>query len=499
MKHKKLKKIIPFFFVVFLIAAAVFSGWPVIWKNPRIPPEIKKVNAAAKTFYFHSEVSALTGNWLLKEAAPELIVDDGTRNLTSATNDTSILYKPGVNNNSDTVIGHGTATAQGFGWWSDAVLDGTFDAGSWTFTIRNADNRDSITSHFDINVFKVPQNTSVSGATLLFQHIGTVDFWTNSIKTTTENTATVGPFTFTNEYLFIEIWDHNAANPSSGRVSRIYAEGSDLAAADRSRVTTPNFTLPAAMITAGSSNTQTANLNIPSTNNNVGGAFTFIHNGGSANVTQIIITEQGTVNANTNLSNVKLFYKTETTCSVAIPADATAFNSTGVGFNASEKAAVTGSMTVGTAQICLYIQLDVGSGAGSSQTLEIEISNPSTEVTVSSGTVNPSTALVISGTTTLVISGPSSSLSLKMADAAKNPTLFYLSGGALWMQEGVAAAVPLTSSEVTVTALLFTNVSYPNTPGTIRIQMTVASTNPENRQEYNFVKTLYTTANIRKK
>lgn len=319
----KIKKIIKFFFIVLIIATVVFYHWP----------KIEEARAATKTFYFHSEVSALAGNWLLKEAAPELIVDDSTRDLTSAINNTSILYKPGVNNNSATVIGHGTTTAQGFGWWSDTALNGTFDAGAWTFTIRNEDNRDSITSHFDINVFRVPQNTSVSSATLLFQHIGTVDFWTNSIKTTTETTATVDPFTFTNEYLFIEIWDHTAANPSSGRISRIHVEGSDLATANRSRVTTPNFTPPAA--------------------------------------------------------------------------------------------------------------------------------------------------------------GTSSTFSLKMADAAKNPTLFYLSGGALWMQEGTSAAVRLTSSEVTVTVLQFTNVSYASTPGTVRIKMTV--------QSNNFEKTFYTTTNVRKK
>ncbi len=472
-----------------MVIGVIFSGWP----------KIERINAAAKTFYFHNEVSPLAGNWLLKEAVPESNGDYTTKENTSASNNKSIILKPGATN-ATALDGHGSTSAQGFGWWSDAALNGTFDAGAWTFVVRNKDGRSSITSHFDFSVFKVPQNTSVSGATLLFQHIGAVDPWLNTEKTTTETTATVGPFTLTNEYLLIEMWDHITAGAESGRTMEIITEGANLAVGDRTRVVTPNFTPPAAAaVTVGAGGAQAASMGIPSASNNIGGAFTLARNSGSADVTQIIITEQGAVNANANLSNVKLFYKTETACSAAIPADAAAFNATGVGFNASEKATATGSMTVGTSQICLYVQLDVGAGATDGQTLEIEISNPSAEVTVSAGTVNPGIAIMINGTTTMRIPGPSSSLSLKMADAAKNPTLFYLSGGALWMQEGISAAVPLTSSEVTVTALQFTNMSYANTPGTVRIQMTVAATNPQNRQEYSFEKTFYTTANIRKK
>lgn len=92
-----------------------------------------------------------------------------------------------------------------------------------------------------------------------------------------------------------------------------------------------------------------------------------------------------------------------------------------------------------------------------------------------------------------------STLSLQMADSAKNPTVFDLSSGVVRITEGTGSAVNLTSSEVTVTNLQFSNISYSNTPGTVRIQMTVKLTNPENRQEYNFEKTFYTTANIRKK
>jgi len=88
-------------------------------------------------------------------------------------------------------------------------------------------------------------------------------------------------------------------------------------------------------------------------------------------------------------------------------------------------------------------------------------------------------------------------LALKMADKTKNPTSFRLSDGSF--KESPGAFVNLTSSETMVTALQFSNISYPNTPGTIRIQMTLQYTNPLNRPEYRFSKIFYTTATIRKK
>jgi len=93
----------------------------------------------------------------------------------------------------------------------------------------------------------------------------------------------------------------------------------------------------------------------------------------------------------------------------------------------------------------------------------------------------------------------STTLSLQMADLAKNPTVFDLSDGTIRIKEGSGAVVDLTTSEVILTTLQFSNISYPNTPGTLRVQMTIKSINPENRLEYNFEKTFYTTENIYKK
>jgi len=162
------------------------------------------------------------------------------------------------------------------------------------------------------------------------------------------------------------------------------------------------ITYTPANITVGTSGTQSSPMDSPSSNQYVGGAFTFI-NTGSTTVSQIIISEtDGTLSANTYLTDVILKYKAEASCSVSIPGDARVFNATGVVFDGSDKATVVGDspMSASTSQICVYVQLSVISGAGGNS-FDIAISNPSTEVTVSAGTVSPATAVAIAGSTLL--------------------------------------------------------------------------------------------------
>lgn len=160
------------------------------------------------------------------------------------------------------------------------------------------------------------------------------------------------------------------------------------------------FIPPILIVTTGSTGTQVINMSIPSLNNYVGGAFTLVRNSGSTNVTQITVSETGTVNATVNLSNVDLYY--EITASCVYDGTETLFG-TAASFNASQKATVSGVMAVGTSQVCVYAVLDVGAGASAGQTIELEITNPSTEITVSAGTVAPSSAVLLAGTTTLLV------------------------------------------------------------------------------------------------
>jgi Tfp pilus assembly protein PilW len=89
------------------------------------------------------------------------------------------------------------------------------------------------------------------------------------------------------------------------------------------------------------------------------------------------------------------------------------------------------------------------------------------------------------------------SLSINTPAPSLSPTLFDLNAGALRVKEGLAAAVPLTSSRVMVTGLSFQNTAPPNTPGSVRFQYTVGSANTGNRNDFRFSKTFSGSASLR--
>jgi hypothetical protein len=156
--------------------------------------------------------------------------------------------------------------------------------------------------------------------------------------------------------------------------------------------------MPDPIITISSTGTQIANVNKNTTDNYIGGAFTFQSNLGSVNLNQITICETGTIDANANLSNLKLYYETAATCNY--DGDETLFG-TAASFDSSQKAIITGIMPIVSSRVCIYPVLDIASGATAAQTIELEISNISTEVILSYGTINGTSPVQINGTSTI--------------------------------------------------------------------------------------------------
>ena len=97
-------------------------------------------------------------------------------------------------------------------------------------------------------------------------------------------------------------------------------------------------TLNGGTITVGTSGNQVTSMTIPSTTNSLGGSFTLATSAGTANVTQIVLSETNTVNANSNLTNVRLYYETTDTCSY--DGNESLFGS--AGFDSSENATIVG-------------------------------------------------------------------------------------------------------------------------------------------------------------
>jgi type II secretory pathway pseudopilin PulG len=83
------------------------------------------------------------------------------------------------------------------------------------------------------------------------------------------------------------------------------------------------------------------------------------------------------------------------------------------------------------------------------------------------------------------VSGNSdATLSLVMQDLHLSPTIFEITDGKLMVTQRKNGPHELTNNRVKVTKLQFTNISYANTPGTIRVQMTIEHVNPNNLSQY---------------
>lgn len=138
----------------------------------------------------------------------------------------------------------------------------------------------------------------------------------------------------------------------------------------------------------------------------IGGSFVISEDTSSRNITSITIQEQGTVDALNDLDNIKLFYELAADCSVAsYGGSETQFGLTDTsGFSGANGTSVfTDSVAVTTASdMCVYVVLDVLGTAMGGETIEVQITDPTTDVVGSaSPIITPATAVALGGTTNL--------------------------------------------------------------------------------------------------
>lgn len=88
------------------------------------------------------------------------------------------------------------------------------------------------------------------------------------------------------------------------------------------------------------------------------------------------------------------------------------------------------------------------------------------------------------------------SLTLVVPTASLSPTIFSLSGTTLQVKEGVAAAVPLTNSEIQISNLSFKNLTRSGTSGIVQISFTVSRVNPNNLNVFDYQKTFTSSAEV---
>lgn len=147
------------------------------------------------------------------------------------------------------------------------------------------------------------------------------------------------------------------------------------------------------------------NVEVGATSAHVGGAFVISEDTGSRNLTSITIEETGTVDEVNDLDNIELYYELAADCSAqTYDGTETQFGSTDTnGFDGSARSTFIDSVTITTANdMCVYVVLDVGTGASFGETIELQITNPSSDVVGSGGAiVTPATVIALADTTIL--------------------------------------------------------------------------------------------------
>jgi len=400
---KKQGRALSWLLALVMAAAIVFYGPGVLIFRPSIP----QAHASALSFICASSAASTSSAACTGEQSGDLLVVFAYRS-NSATAPTLATSYTQINTTSNN--GGGTNASMRDGWKTAASSSET--SGTWA----NA-------THVVMQVFRgqnsaspigsdTPTGGNNSGTTVTFGatslSVSDGSSWfagfagrsTGDVKMAT---APVGMTNKTSAPATPLVGGHNTNGPTASN----WPATSVTAFSASAKYVSDVIEIKAApAITVGTSGTHLSSLTIPSTGDYVGGAFTLARDIGSANVTSITVHNIGTVNAQSNLSNVILFYKQEAVCSTTIPAGNTQFNATAGSFNASGDATVTGTISVGTSQICVYVQLDVGSGAASGDTIKLQVTNPSTDVVVSSGSAAPATAVAIAGSVALQPPGP---------------------------------------------------------------------------------------------
>lgn len=154
--------------------------------------------------------------------------------------------------------------------------------------------------------------------------------------------------------------------------------------------------------------TPTASVSASSTNVYTGGTILLKENQVSRNVTDITISENGTVDASNAIKNIKVLYDIDTTTPYDCVSESYSgleaqFGSTDInGFSGSDGvSSFNGLVNISPVRaMCVYTVVDVLDSALSSSTLRMYVNNPAVDILVSGGgVVTPATAVAfLSGT-----------------------------------------------------------------------------------------------------
>lgn len=165
-----------------------------------------------------------------------------------------------------------------------------------------------------------------------------------------------------------------------------------------------------------STSTQTSQVRNNTSDFNLGATFVLTSNA-TRTVSNITLSENGTINAQDDLKNIKLYFDLDTSApydcaseSYTVGVDDQFGSTVTTGFSGSDGTAgfTESPVTISPQQtMCLYTIVDVQVTASDLNTIQVYVNNPEDDVLVSGGVVTyPDEAVELSGTTTVVSSNP---------------------------------------------------------------------------------------------
>src|SRR3990167_3769099 len=93
----------------------------------------------------------------------------------------------------------------------------------------------------------------------------------------------------------------------------------------------------------------------------------------------------------------------------------------------------------------------------------------------------------------------SSALTLRMSDVSKDPTVIEVVDGRVTLLEGVGELQFISGTDVDVFGVEFSNITYDEGVGSLRVILEMGLRNPEDRTIYFASSTIYTTVNLENK
>jgi hypothetical protein len=294
-------------------------------------------------------------------------------------------------------------TGAAYGGNNDDIKTAIYSGGAWT---AKADVVTNITAapatvtdvKIALNAYNGDVYVGYSGRTTAATNTTGNVYWKSSTNGMTSWSAQTGPINITAQNMV-----GLSLDSTSDRRLHLSYQRTSLVLGDTIAAITPATTVAAF-------GTQKTQLRASTTAQYVGGGFAIADTATTRNVTGITISEVGTVDGANDIKNIKLVYDLDTTApydcaSESYGGSETQFGSTDTdGFSAANGgSSFSGTVSITTTQtMCVYAVMDVKQSA-STKTIDIQITNPLSQVTVS-GTVlaTPMSTVAITGATTVV-------------------------------------------------------------------------------------------------